>query len=174
MISDFLIYVPVWLALVGWFVGSFARGRGVKDSGGMRDAVYGYAWLLGSLMIAIHILASYGLAHGWSHAAAIEATADESERVTGIRAGWGVYVNFVFAAVWMGYSIAMTTRKRRWPAVDQAVFWFTAAIVFSATIVFEAGAVRWLSIAGFTGLIISSLWPRQSPADPDTSVHRTK
>ncbi|GAA4462285.1 hypothetical protein [Novipirellula rosea] len=174
MISDFFIYVPVWLALIGWFVGSFARGRGVKDSGGMRDAVYGYAWLLGSLMIALHILASYGLAHNWSHAAAIEATADESERVTGIRAGWGVYVNFVFAAVWMGYSAAMITRKRRWPAVDQAVFWFTAAIVFSATIVFEAGAVRWLSVAGFTGLIIASLWPRQSPADPAAPTHRTK
>ncbi len=125
-------------------------------------------------MIALHILASYGLANSWSHAAAIEATADESERVTGIRAGWGVYVNFVFATVWMGYSAAMTTRKRRWPAVDQAVFWFTAAIVFSATIVFEAGAVRWLSIAGFTGLIISTLWSRQSPADPDAPAHQPR
>ncbi|WP_372721454.1 hypothetical protein [Novipirellula sp.] len=174
MIRDFFICVPVWLALVGWFVGSFARGRGVQDSGGMRDTVYGYAWLLGSLMIVLHILASYGLAYSWSHAAAIEATADESERVTGIRAGWGVYVNFLFAAVWMGYSIAMTTRKRRWPAVDHAVFWFTAAIIVSATIVFEAGAVRWLSIAAFTGLIISTLWPRQSPADPDAPAHQPR
>tara|TARA_R110002073_G_scaffold96276_2_gene222575 strand:- start:55 stop:201 length:147 start_codon:yes stop_codon:yes gene_type:complete len=38
MISDFLINVPVWLALIGWFVGSFARGRSVHGSGGMWKA----------------------------------------------------------------------------------------------------------------------------------------
>ncbi|EMI20688.1 putative membrane protein [Rhodopirellula maiorica SM1] len=161
MLSDFLIDVPVWLALVGWFVGSFARGRSMQDSGGMWETVYRYAWLFGSLMIALHVLASYGVAHGWSHAAAIEAIADESERVTGIRAGWGVYVNFAFATVWIGYSVAMVIRRRRWPGVDQAVFWFTAAIVVSATIVFETGAVRWLSVAGFIGLIISYFWRRK-------------
>lgn len=156
MLNDSLIYIPVWIALVGWFVGSFARVRPRQGSDGRWQTLYMFAWLIGSVMITLHILASYGIAHGWSHAAAIEATADESEQVTGIRAGWGVYVNFAFAAIWMGYSAAMATRGRRWPTLDQVVFWFTAAIVFSATIVFETGIVRWLSVAGFIGLMMSA------------------
>lgn len=145
MLSDSAIYVPVWLALVSWFVGSFARVPKAQDPGGKHNAIYRFSWLFGSVMIAFHILASYGIAHGWSHAAAVEATAVESEQVTGIRAGWGVYVNFAFVAVWMGYSITMVSSRRRWPGIDQAVFWFTAAIIVSATIVFESGAVRSLS-----------------------------
>lgn len=172
MLSDSLIYVPAWLALVAWFGGSLARGRNVQNSSVMRDTVYSFAWLFGSLMIALHILASYGLAHGWSHAAAIEATAQESERVTGIRAGWGVYVNFAFATIWMSYSIAMATRRRRWPGIDQAVFWFTAVIVVSATIVFETGAVRWMAVVGFICLMISYLWPQRVVENRVTSAHR--
>ncbi|QEF97933.1 hypothetical protein Mal15_19790 [Stieleria maiorica] len=153
MIDDALIYVPVWLALVGWFVGSFARSGDSHVGNRARQRVYCFAWLFGSVMITLHILASYGLAYGWSHAAAIAATAKESERVTGIRAGWGVYVNLAFAAIWMGYSTAMAIRGRRWQGIDRAVFWFTAAIVLSATVIFETGPVRWLSVAGFIGLM---------------------
>lgn len=174
MLSDSLIYVPVWLALVGWFVGSFARVRNVQDSSGKRETIYYFSWLFGSVMITLHILASYGLAHGWSHAAAIEATAEESEQVTGIRAGWGVYVNFAFAAVWMGYSTAMATHGRRWPSIDKIVFWFTALIIVSAAIVFETGVVRWLSVAGFICLMISHRWTRQSADDRVAPSPRTR
>lgn len=158
MLYDLLIYVPVWLALFGWFIGSVARTCEAHEAG-RRNSVYGFAWLFGSVMIALHILASYGIAHGWSHNAAIEATAKESEQVTGIRAGWGVYTNFVFAAVWLGYSTALIVWGRRWPGIDRAVFWFTAAIVLSATVVFETGAVRWLSVAGFICLMICASRP---------------
>ncbi|WP_182865913.1 hypothetical protein [Stieleria mannarensis] len=157
--------VPVWLALAGWFVGSFARRRDAGVGNPTWQTVYCFAWLFGSVMIAFHILASYGLAYGWSHEAAIEATAEESEQVTGIRAGWGVYVNFAFAAVWLGYSTAMAISGRRWPGIDPIVFWFTAAIIVSATIVFETGAVRWISVAGIIGLMISIFLPRTSAGD---------
>ena len=174
MLSDSAIYVPVWLALVGWFIGSFARAHNAQCPGGQHDAIYRFSWLFGSVMVALHILTSYGIAHGWSHAAAVEATAVESEKVTGIRAGWGVYVNFAFVVVWMGYSIAMVSGGRRWPGIDQAVFWFTAAIIVSATIVFESGAVRWIATAGLICLLVMSLWPRLSVADRRSASHRPK
>lgn len=149
MFSDWLVFVPVWLALAGWFAGSFARAVGPRGGGERTEAVYRFAWLFGAIMIVVHIIASYGLVHGWSHTAAVEATAEESERVTGIEAGWGVYVNFAFAVVWLGYSLAMVLGRRRWPRIDLGVFCFTTMIVFSATVIFEAGAVRWLSVIGF-------------------------
>lgn len=165
MLKDVLVNVSVWLALAGWFAGSMARTLHHRLPNTAAEAVYRIAWLFGSILIVIHILASYGLVHGWSHAAAVQATALESEQVTGIRAGWGVYVNFLFAFVWFCYSLAMVMRRRRWPGVDSAVFWFTLLIVFSATIVFETGVVRLLSMAGFTCLAIISVWPTQTDVD---------
>lgn len=151
--SDIFIYVPVWLALVAWFAGALARARRHRDSA---ETLYRVAWLFGGAMIIIHILTSYGLAHGWSHSEAIRATAKESERVTGIRAGWGVYVNFAFAVVWFGYSLVMVIAGRRFHRIDPVIFWFTAAIVFAATVVFETGAVRGMSLAGFVLLAVWS------------------
>ena len=173
MHSDLLVSVPVWLALAGWFVGSFARAvsyRAVsyradncRGVGERAESVYRLAWLFGAAMIVLHILMSYGVVYEWSHRAAVEATAEESERVTGIRAGWGVYVNFLFAAVWLGYSLAMVYDRRRWPGVDRAVFWFTTVIVVSSTVIFEGGAVRWLSVIGFVLLAILATPSRRPP-----------
>ncbi|MEM9367252.1 MAG: hypothetical protein AAGD07_14770 [Planctomycetota bacterium] len=173
MIRDAMVYVPVWLALLGWFTGSLARfcDRGEPQSKAGR--IYRASWFIGSLMIVLHILASYGLVHDWSHQAAIEATAEESERVTGIRAGWGVYVNFAFATIWLAYSIAMIVQRFRMEAVDGFVFWFTAAIVFFATVVFETGLVRFSSIAGFFCLGIAWLRLPRSDRDPHLGSSRS-
>ncbi|MEM9586478.1 MAG: hypothetical protein AAGA03_04290 [Planctomycetota bacterium] len=65
MLGDLLVFVSVWLALAGWFLGSLARVRGAGDPKGMRETIYRFAWLLGSMMIAIHILGSYALVHHW-------------------------------------------------------------------------------------------------------------
>lgn len=163
MLQDASVYVPVWLAVAGWFFGSVCRVVDRRTAGDTTEALYRVAWLLGAAMIVLHIIASYGITYKWSHAAAVRATAEESERVTGIRAGWGVYVNFAFAAIWLAYSIAMVRARRRLPRLDPAVFGFTAVIVFSATVVFETGAVRWLAIGGFALLIVVG---RRDRADP--------
>lgn len=169
MLHASLIYVPVWLALAGWFAGSIARVRSNGNAASSADVVYRFAWLFGATMIVLHILTSYGIAHDWSHTAAVQATAEESEQVTGIRAGWGVYVNFAFTAIWLGYSVAMVFGRRRWLGIDPLVFWFTVAIVFSATVVFEAGAIRWLSATGFVALAVSWVWSWR-PVDSDRSI----
>ena len=154
MLSDIQVYVSVWLALAGWFAGSGCRALGRRGRRGTTEVLYRYAWLFGAVMIVLHIIASYAITYQWSHAAAVEATAEESQRVTGIRAGWGVYVNFAFATVWLGYSFAMIRAGRRLPGFDPGVFWFTAAIVFSATVIFEAGAIRRIALGGFALLIV--------------------
>ncbi|MEM8668534.1 MAG: hypothetical protein AAGG48_13530 [Planctomycetota bacterium] len=139
------VLLPVWVAVTLWFVGAFAR----VTSGERAERLYAWSWMLGSLAMWIHIFASYAVVYHWCHAEALQATAEESERVTGIRAGWGVYVNFVFALVWSIYSALLVKGGTRQLTTDRAVFWFTAAIVLMATVVFEAGAVRIASGVGF-------------------------
>ena len=147
------VFIPVWLAVAAWFVGAFARGFDRSWS----TRIYAWAWWSGSIAMVVHIVGSYGLVHDWSHAQAVLQTAEESERVTGIRAGWGIYVNFCFAVVWMLYSIGLIRRGVTRVDLDQIVFWSTAAIVFMATVVFEDGPVRWAATVGFVSLAIAPL-----------------
>lgn len=148
---DLLVLGCVWLSVSAWFAGAIARDA---DPAGHTERLYRTFWLFGAILILVHIVASYGFVHGWSHAAALAATADESFEVTGVRASWGVYVNFAFATVWLGYSIAMVRAGGRIARWDAAVFVFTALIVASATVVFERGVIRWAATAGFVAIAV--------------------
>lgn len=119
-------------------------------------------WLAGAILMVVHIIASYGVVHGWSHAAAIEATRLESFKVTGINAGWGVYVNFAFAVSWLGYSIFELMGKRLRLSLEVALLTFQILIIFSATIVFETGLIRWLAVVAFLGVTIQWLYVRSN------------
>ncbi|WP_372895458.1 hypothetical protein [Stieleria sp.] len=104
--------------------------------------------------MTIHIAASYGFVHHWSHRDAIEVTARESFRVTGIRAGWGVYVNFLFAIAWLSYSMALVAKRYRNKRIDRSVYIFLAIILGFATVVFEAGVIRYAALAAFIALSV--------------------
>ena len=146
------VLIPVWVSTVAWFVGAAARILG----GDKAERIFAWSWLLGSLAMWLHIVGSYAIAYHWSHAEALLATAEESERVTGIRAGWGVYVNFCFASAWTLYSLRLVCGGTWNRAVDRIVYLFTAGIVLMATVVFESGTVRVASSLGFTilGLLV--------------------
>lgn len=140
--------VPVWIAVAAWFVGATLR---CIDSPASRRW-FGWSWLLGSVVMWVHIYGSYSEVYEWSHELALLETANESERVTGIRASWGVYVNFGFAMMWSVYSIRVVLKGLFNSWIDHFVFWFTAVIVLMATVVFEEGVVRYASFAGFAAI----------------------
>jgi len=126
MLRDLLVYVPVWLALAGWFAGSFARTVGTRGGGERAESVYRFAWLFGAAMIVVHIIASYWVVYGWSHTAAVEATAEETERVTGIRAGWA----------------SMSTLPSPWSGWGTRSRWFSAGAGGLASTVPSSGSPR--------------------------------
>ncbi|SRR6056297_1326020 len=154
-----LVRVSVWLACVAWFIGALCRlspPRLKNDSTvsshslTKSEATFAWSWFVGAALLSIHIMASYAFVYHWNHHAALAATAEDSFRVTGVRASWGVYVNFAFAAIWLCYSLACLTGKRRRGWFDSAIYLFLACIVACATILFEVGAVRWTAtIAAF-------------------------
>ncbi|MCO8125097.1 hypothetical protein NHH03_25400 [Stieleria sp. TO1_6] len=169
MIEQLLVFVTVWCAVGCWLGGAVARHVAIDNDAASQRAVsriasaqsvYAWTWLIGALCVCVHIAASYGYVHHWDHAAALQATAIESQRVTGISAAWGVYVNFAFAMIWLFYSAAMLRLRRRLAGWDTAVFLFTGGIVLMASVVFESGTVRWMSLAGFAVLAVISLTGR--------------
>ena len=165
MFEILLVRVSVWLASIAWFIGAVCRQRASKSSTTKSDSshpretlekIYRWSWLVGSLFMFVHIISSYGFVHHWSHQAAVLHTADVSFETTGIRAGWGVYVNFLFALLWLIYSSTMIFAARRIPIIDLVVFVFLAVIIACATIVFETGVIRLVALAAALFLVIDN------------------
>jgi hypothetical protein len=129
-------------------------------------------YLLGAGMMVIHILMAYRLAHDWSHEIALEHTANETERVVGFRLASGLYVNFVFAAVFLGdafWRVCVGVPGSRRPrGVAVAIDTFLLAIVIMATIVFEAGMVRWLSVLAVATITARAVRNRSTVRRPTT------
>lgn len=93
-------------------------------------------WSWGCAFVLLHVAVAMHAGHGWSHGAAFRHT----EEVGGF--GPGVYVNYLFGAVWAGDALWMWAapnayrRRPRW--VGRAVHGFLAFIVFNATVVFAS------------------------------------
>ena len=151
--GELLTRLTVWLALCGYALGAAmlllaqpARAR--------------WAWTFGCAFFLAHVAFAFHFFHGWSHAAAVRETARQTAELTGVRWGGGIFLNYLFAAAWLGdvlwWWLAPENFARRSPritAVWQGFFFF---MVFNGTIVFGKGPVRWLGAVICAGL--AALW----------------
>lgn len=62
--------------------------------------IVGVAWLIGLVAYIAHVLLAFAAFYGWSWSLAWQATADDAERLTGVRAGWGLWMNIAFGLAW--------------------------------------------------------------------------
>ena len=108
-----------------------------------------WIWTLGLVFFLLHFASSMGLAHDWSHANAVEHTAEQTESATGWKWGGGIYFNYLFALIWlfdvaMWYKAGPSWLENR--TYQIGLHSFFAFIVFNATIVF--GPRYWWAIGG--------------------------
>lgn len=115
-------------------------------------------WSLAAAMLVVHIVFAFGLAHGWSHEAAVRHVAAAGGF------GWGIVVNYAFAAVWLADAgwwwanpQSYASRPRR---VGGAVHGFLAFVVFNATVVF--GPPGWRVVDGALFAALAVAWRRSS------------
>jgi hypothetical protein len=104
-------------------------------------------WTLGCGLFLVHVTCAFQFYHGWSHAAAWEKTASETDKLLGIRFGDGIYFSYAFTLLWLFDVAAMWL----WPRADGALRLLVHAylffIAFNGAIVFEAGPTRWVGVA---------------------------
>jgi hypothetical protein len=98
------------------------------------DSIARLAWTLGALMLLIHIVVAFWLAHGWSHAAAVE----HVREVGGF--GGGIIVNYLFVVIWSGeilwWWISPVSRSHRPRWAGWVVHGFLLFVVLNATVIF--------------------------------------
>lgn len=149
MIGELLTLWTVRLALV-CYVAYVAQRLTVPRQARRSDSRFAAAraiWTLGCGLFLVHVACAFHYYHGWSHSAAWEKTASETDKLLGIRFGDGIYFSYAFTLLWLLDVAAMWL----WPRADGALRPFVHAylffIAFNGAIVFEAGPIRWAGIA---------------------------
>lgn len=129
-------------------------------------------WAFGAAALFVHILWTMLVVHHGSLREAYEHTADQTERVIGVRIGWGVYINFAMLLIWAvdavaGLAISHWDQvRRKFSPWLHAVFVF---LFFNATVVFGTPFARWMGLGSIALLL--GVWvtrPRAVKIDQQT------
>ena len=126
-----------------------------------RGAVYRAAWSAGCILMLLHAIAAFHFYHHWSHAHAVELTAEETLRITGTAFGNGIWFSYALILFWAidvglcWVSKLRDSKLRAWFSV--LVHLYAFFILFNGTVIFEEGPVRWAGIVG-TIWVVRMAW----------------
>ena len=134
------LYGTIWLALAAFVAG---------EAGKQRRTTSRWAWsisLAGALLCVAHIVIALGHHHHWNHDAAVRETAQQTAAVYGVAWGGGVYVNYVFVAVWLAELWRWRTRPTEYFGRSPTLVWalraFFFIIIVNAAVVFASPRTR--------------------------------
>lgn len=147
--ETFLEHATLWairLAMLAMFVCFALELRGWRQ---LDSAVRGI-WLLGAVCSFLHSLGALLYLHDGSHDKAFESTAKQTEDLLGVAVGVGLYVNYLFVAVWSTDAVLRCVAARWYTSVGRwyhvVVYGFLGFIAINGTIVFKGGWVREIGI----------------------------
>lgn len=161
-IGDALVRGTIWLSLLAWVAAEWARcsGRGTKAAG--RGA-----WTVGALAALGHSAAAFHVHHGWSQGAALSETARQTAAVTGLDWGGGLYINYLFLALWTAdagwWWLRPVAFDRRPRPLDHGVRAFVLFMFVNGAVVFANGAIRAVGTAAV--LAVLAAWYRGRGAE---------
>lgn len=123
------------LASPKWAEGNFARLRVI--------------WTFGCAFFCLHVLSAFAFFHHFSHQAAYETTARQTQEMLGYAFGEGIYFSYLFLLIWIADCIWqwLPGHNRKLPA---GIAWGVHAYIFfiaiNGALVFEGGVTRWFGI----------------------------
>lgn len=118
-------------------------------------------WTIGLVFYLSHVASAFHFYHGWSHCHAYEHTAQETAEIYGIRWGAGIYFNHLLTALWIAdagwWWLRPNSYANRAKWITIALHGYFVFMIFNATVVAEAGVIRWAGLAGFLVLGLAAL-----------------
>lgn len=143
-----------WLAFAAYISGTVIQLRHPPGR------VFRWLWLAGAVVLLLHLLAAFQFKHHWSHADALADTARQTQAVTGLDWGGGIYLNYLLVAVWLADAAGrFRGTPPRWLRLQNG---FYAFMWFNAAVLFVPGPSRWVGAAAFVGLLLGTLLLRSS------------
>ncbi len=133
------IAITIWTAL--FFFLSSAGTRGLQRKQNEKPLRWArLLWTFGMVAYVAHVLLAFHLVHAWSHAAAIEHVAEQSEQVVGWRFGAGIWFNHLFTllviseTVWWWANAHHYQTRKLW--INLLIFGYLGFIAFNGAVVF--------------------------------------
>ena len=109
-------------------------------------------WTLGCGLFIAHVIAAFGYYHHFSHQAAYDDTARQTQEQLGFAFGGGIYFSYLFLAIWVADVVWQWVSLSTRPAwLDWPLHAYMFFIAFNGAIVFEGGVSR---VAGITACIL--------------------
>jgi hypothetical protein len=144
--TQWTVFVTIAAATFTWAVAEWQRSRTF--------------WTIGAVLATIHSAAALEVFHGWSHDAALVATARQTLAVTGIDWGGGLYFNYAFVVVWLvdvlWWWIAPRSYESRLPAIGALVRGFLFVMFLNGAVIFADG---WMRVLGVLSVgLVSITW----------------
>jgi hypothetical protein len=144
------------VATVAWAVGEALMRRSLRS-----DRLARASWTVGIILALIHVALAFHLVYAWNHEAAVAATVRQAADRFG--AGWrgGIYVNYVFLALWLAdvcwWWLAPASHAARSPRLEVARFVFFAFMFLNGAVVFASGIGRVVGMVAMSVVLLASL-----------------
>ncbi len=136
--------------------------RGGKST----DRTTASLWLVGALLSLCHSLGSLATFHHGSQSMAIEATAQQTQELIGIRVGAGHFVNYAFDLVWLADAMVRMISPAIYSKLPKGYRYgtngFLIFMAINGAIVFQSGWIRAIGLACVTMLLLLSLQRRNA------------
>jgi hypothetical protein len=148
------------LATVAWAVGEALMRRSPLSDRWARAF-----WTMGIALALAHVVLAFQLVYAWNHEAAVAATG----RQAADRFGWdwrgGIYVNYVFLALWLAdvgwWWLAPASHASRPIGIEAARLALFTFMFLNGAVVFASGTGRLVGIASVVVALLGSLARRQ-------------
>ena len=137
------------------------RGRTENAQG---DRTVRVIWTLGCGIFVAHVIAAFAYYHHFSHQAAYDDTAKQTEELIGFAFGGGIYFSYLFLVLWVGDAAWRWISPASRPAwLDWPLHAYMFFIAFNGAIVFEGGVSRVAGIVGCVLLLGIVFWRLTKP-----------
>ena len=153
--GEFVVLCSVWVAVLCYPAGP--AGRRIAPIASR------LIWTFGAVAFIVHVIAAFHVHYQWSHVVALDETARQTAEMTGRNTGTGLYLNYLFALLWLldagwWWRDGVGHRSRpKW--VHLGLHGFMLFMLINGAVVFVASPMRWLglvvSLVALVALIVS-------------------
>jgi hypothetical protein len=150
-------------ATVAWTLGEILMRRSAAS-----DRIARAIWTAGIALALVHVVLAFELVYAWDHEAAVVATAQQVADRFGWGWGGGVYINYVFLALWLADACwwwaapaSHASRSQRIEVARLALFTF---MFFNGAVIFASAASRFVGIAAIAAVLVGSPSLRRATA----------
>jgi hypothetical protein len=142
-----LTRTTIWLALMFYVASEWTSIRGCQRR---HPSVARALNATGFLLFLMHVGLAFHSTYHWSHATAYSETARQTNEMTGVDFGGGLYVNYVFGLIWFAEVVWQNLWPDRYSNRPKAITWsvriFFLFMMINGTFVFVHNHFRWLGL----------------------------